>query len=157
MKSTLLFSTILAVFAPFTVAEDLKPLMVVPAKIAVENDFSTSGALPTPPFLPISDPYNGALKRPTQKANSLAPVMGGKPRFAASMLLPAFGSPSISPFRPPEPLHESRTYSLPRTPNNLPGQSASENRQDAADEPYASRGACWTAIAVATLATPPNS
>ena len=46
MKSTLLFSTILAVFAPFTVAEDLKPLMVVPAKIAVENDFSTSGALP---------------------------------------------------------------------------------------------------------------
>jgi integrase len=23
-----------------------------------------------PPFLPISDPFNGALKRPTQKANS---------------------------------------------------------------------------------------
>jgi hypothetical protein len=22
------------------------------------------------PFLPISDPFNGALKRPTQKANS---------------------------------------------------------------------------------------
>ncbi len=32
------------------------------------------GHYKTTPFLPLSDPFNGSLKRPTQKANSLAPA-----------------------------------------------------------------------------------
>ena len=37
---------------------------------ANQNEQATGTAVQPPPFLPLSDPFNGALKRPTQKANS---------------------------------------------------------------------------------------
>jgi len=40
--------------------------------VPVFQEFSSSSTplLPAPPFLPIFDPFNGDLKRPTQKADS---------------------------------------------------------------------------------------
>jgi hypothetical protein len=46
--------------------------LILRITVPVFQEFSSSSTPlpPATPFLPISDPFNGALKRPTQKANS---------------------------------------------------------------------------------------
>jgi transposase len=49
-----------------------KAVVAVARQLAVDlwRLFTGQTTAETPPFLPISDPFNGGLKRPTQKANS---------------------------------------------------------------------------------------